>query len=281
LDQAHFLGRPTQVFFAAAVALAAFGRLTHRRNPGAVCFLVCTVLGFGASASSGWFVRDLPPNYQDEYAYLFQALTFVDGRASYPASDMAPVFDQVHVLNRGVYVSRYFPGTGLWFTPFVKSGAPVVGAWTCAGLLAGFTALAARRLSPQAGYLAGVLVATAPGAIVFGNSILSHGPTMLAMAVFYWSYPAVFERRQVRWAAIAGFAIGFAFLCRPLTAVGLGFPYAAYSLYRWSKHPPRGYGLRLTVLIASFSMCALGLAWFNYSVLGTPFDTPTDEVYRP
>jgi hypothetical protein len=97
---------------------------------------------------------------------------------------------------------------------------------------------------------------------------------MLAMAVFYWAYPAIFERRQSLWAAIAGLAIGFAFLCRPLTAVGLGFPYAAYSLYRWSKQPPIGYGRRLAVLVASFSVCALGLAWFSYSVLGNPFDTP-------
>lgn len=195
------------------------------------CFLVSFLFGAGTTAFMGWRVRGLPPLYHDEYSYLFQSWTFLGGRLWLPSHALAPYFDQMHVLNDGVFAGRYFPGSSLYYAPFVALGIPVAGAWLAQGLVAGFVAMTAYRSSPAAGYLAGGMVATSPALLAFSNLLLSPHPTMLGFAIFLWAYPRV-EGRSAFWPCLAGLAIGFAFLCRPLTAVGLGLPFAVHATWR-------------------------------------------------
>lgn len=240
----------------------------------AACFLFCFLLGVGLSAGFGWRVRDLPPLYHDEYSYRFQAQTFLAGRLAYPEPEYAPLFDQMHVLNSGVFASRYFPGVGAWLAPFEWLGMPIAGWWLANGLIAGFLGLAGHRFSPTAGYCAGVLSACSPGMAALGNLLLSPQPTMLGFVVFLWAYPAIFERRGVVWPLLAGLAIGFAFLCRPLTAAGLGLPFALYSLYRARFLPAPGYTGKLLVLSATFALSLVALALYDRAITGDPLTSP-------
>ena len=239
-----------------------------------VCFAICFAIAVLATAGFGWNVRNLPHAYHDEYSYLFQARTFLAGRLCLPAPPLPHCFDQMHVLTEGVYASRYFPGTGLWLAPFVAAGVPILGWWLLNGLIAGFCALIGRDFSPITGYLAGVTVATAPGMIALGNLLLSPSPTMLGMVVFLWSFPRAVSNSTWRWPLLAGLAIGYAFLCRPLTAVGLGFPFALYSVYRLWHRPPRGYARRWIVLVASFALSPLLLMGYNLSLTGRVLTSP-------
>lgn len=234
------------------------------------CFFICTVAGAGTAAFFGWPYRELPPLYHDEYSYLFQAKTFLAGRTSFPTPELASAFQQMHVLTEPVWASRYFPGMGAWLAPFVAVAWPLLGSWTCSGLTAGFTALAGRRLNPLTGYLAGLWMALAPVNILLGNLLLSSGPTMLAFALFLWAYFSMFdEPGRRRWPLLAGCAIGMAFLIRPLTAVGLGFPFALYSLWQC-----RRLGGKLKWLIAAFVPWAAMLAVYNASITGSIATTP-------
>lgn len=234
-------------------------------------------LGVSVAAAAGWegwIKLDLPPNYHDEYAYLFQAWTYLDGRFGYPVDELTPAFEQVHVLRSGVFASRYFPGTAIWMLPFVAAGKPILSMWVAHGIATGFFALVAARFHRTAGWLTALLVGTAPGMIAFSDALLSTMPTMAAVGVFLWAWTGSFERRGAFLPIVAGLAIGFAFITRPLSAVGIGFPFAMYSL--WCCRQPREVSVRLKVcaMIAGFGLVSLALPTSNFGTLGNPLETP-------
>jgi hypothetical protein len=268
-------------FCAAAMLVRRFSPRLARRQ-GAL-FLFAFGLAFSTAAGAGWegwMTIGLPPNYHDEYAYLFQAWTYLDGRFAYPADELSPAFDQVHVLNDAVFASRYFPGTALWLTPFLAFGHPIVAMWTAHGVATGFLALTAARFSRLAGLLTALLVGTAPGMIVFSDALLSTMPTMMALAAFLWAWFGACERPSKRVAAVAGVAIGFAFLCRPLTASGIGFPFAIYSLLRVWR--PRSTGERRSIvsMMIGFLAVAAVLPLWGWATIGAVRETPYDVYTR-
>ncbi|MFY9252021.1 MAG: hypothetical protein WAO83_01100 [Fuerstiella sp.] len=173
---------------------------------------------------------DLPPAYHDEYSYLLQARTFRNLRLSYPAAEVRPdLFHQFHVLNERRTVSRYFPTTGLWIAPFDALGNPIYGHWLAGALAAVFFYLAVLQLSRfKTAVLAGVLIAVSPGIAVFSNLLLAHHPTLLALSVFTWAFFRMMSAAQLRYAFIAGIALTFAMLARPMTAAGYGFPFGVW-----------------------------------------------------
>ncbi|MFO0948987.1 MAG: hypothetical protein U1D30_24270 [Planctomycetota bacterium] len=279
-----------------------------------LCFSTSFTLGMGISAFLGWRVRNLPPLYHDEYSYLFQSWTFLAGRLWFPSPSLATYFDQMHVLNDGVFVGRYFPGASLFYAPFVAMDFPILGAWFAQGLVAGFIGLAAYRTSAGTGYMAGAMVASSPALVAFSNLLLSPHPTMVGFAIFLWAYPRACQR-SLLWPFVAGMAIGFAFLCRPLTAVGLGFPFAVHATWlawkgwrssratmlseRDSRSPvteisghetavdggsrihsshSKGEGSlsmpNFAVLVAGFVVSIVLLLYYNASITGSPFESP-------
>jgi hypothetical protein len=253
-------------------------RLLAERIPsGLGLFLFAGGLGGGVAALAGWegWIRiDLPPNYHDEYAYLFQAWTYLDGKVAYPVDRFSPAFEQVHVLNRDVFASRYFPGTALWLLPWVALGKPIVGMWIAHGMATAFYALLARRLHPSAGLPAAMLIGTAPGMAVFSDAILSTMPTMLAIGIFLWAWFGAMENGGAKFAVLAGLAIGFAFITRPLTAVGIGLPFAVVSLWRLWKPQHARSRTQVLAMIAAFVAVAALLPVWSFATLGTIWETP-------
>jgi hypothetical protein len=258
----------------AAILRWAFGD-RFRNSLGLLVF----AMGFGFIAAAGvgwnaWITRQLPPNYHDEYAYLFQAWTFLSGRVALPADHLSPAFEQVHILNDGVFASRYFPGTALWLAPFAALRLPILAMWTAHALATAFFSLVAERLHRGAGWLTALLVGSAPGMIVFSDSILSTMPTIAAFGLFLWAWLSVHERPQSSTAILAGAAVGFAFLCRPLTAVGLGFSFALYSLYRCWKPRMNGERRCVAAMATAFFAVAVLLPVWSYLTLGAFTETP-------
>ena len=98
---------------------------------------------------------------------------------------MPELFDQMHVVNEGRFASRYFPGVGLWIAPFLAMGHPYGAEWLAGGLAAFFVFWAGRELAGNGvGLAAGLLTALSPGMGLFSNLLLSHEPTMAALALF-------------------------------------------------------------------------------------------------
>lgn len=252
---------------------------SSRFNHSRVMFMTCFGFGLAAASGFGWSVRDLPYAYHDEYSYLFQAQTFAQGRVSFPSPPLADAFAQVHVLTDPVFASRYFPGTGALLAPFTALDHPIWGWWIYHGMIAGFVALAGRELSPSTGWVAGILVACSPGMVLLANLLLSPPPTMLCMTAFYGAYFRFHNDLRCRWAVLAGLSIGIAFLCRPLTAVGLGYPFALHALYElrpavWANEQRRTYVKRLSLMVLAFGSCVIFLALHNRALTGDFFTSP-------
>ena len=253
-----------------AIAAAALVFLLGRWQQPLSCFVTCFTLGMVATAHAGWSVKDLPPDFHDEYSYLFQAWTFLSGRVSYPADELSSCFAQVHVLDHPVFVSRYFPGTGLWLAPFLAI-ALIVGWWSRTAPPA--SSLWRAALSPATGYR-GNTVATNPALGLLGNMLLSPTPTMWASRCS-WAFLNI----RVTAKALADSRGCGNRLCIPYPADFRGRPgllLAAYALFRVWHQPPSGYRARFALLVGSFAVWPAILGLFNYATSATRSNRRTD-----
>ena len=258
-----------------------------------------TVQGYGWSATLG----EMPPAYHDEFSYLFQAETFAAGRLTFLSHPTAArMFDQMHVLNEGNFASRYFPGNGLWITPFLMLGNPFAGHWLATVIVCVIVFLIGRELSSNGvGLLAGLLAALSPGLILFGNTLLAHQPTLVGLGLFIYSFLKMQRlldelripvspgsARGVALAAMmSGIGLSFAMLCRPMTAAGIGLPFGLWLvcwLVRNALHNRRtaitvfsGFAIPLAI-----GFCVAGV--YNLSATGSVFKTPYQlytELFTP
>ncbi|QDT97045.1 ArnT family glycosyltransferase [Gimesia aquarii] len=246
---------------------------------------------------------DLPPAYHDEYSYLFQAKTFLEGRTSFPSHPDAPeLFDQVHVLNEGKMASRYFPGTGIWLAPFVAWGHPYWGHWLAGAMTTFFIFWTGRELGGNGvGFLAGLVIALSPGMAIFSNLLLAHHPTLVGLALFLWSFLRMQRTYTLRDATLAGIGLTFAMLCRPMTAAGFALPFGIWLLLLLIKpcfskkdhsaksesqdsKTKRPAWVLTTGLAIPLSCGLLGLFFYNQSITGSGWKMPYQlytDIYTP
>ncbi len=199
------------------------------------------VLAFLVSAGFNAPYRDLQPAYHDEFSYLFQAETFLQGRLWFPSAPEHPeLFDQMHVLNEGHFASRYFPGTGLWLTPFLAMGIPWLAQLIAQSICAMLMFWTGRELTSNGvGLLAGILFALSPGMILFSGLMLAHHPTLLGLMFFLWAFVKWIRTGSLSLLVIAGTGLAFAMLCRPMTAAGFAFPFGLFFVFWWITGRPR------------------------------------------
>jgi hypothetical protein len=180
---------------------------------------------------------DLPPAYHDEYSYQLQARTFLAGRWTWPGAPVHPeLFHQYHVLNEPVTASRYFPWTGAWIAPFLSIGPAIHGHWVAGGIATVFLTLCLlRHLPPGWALVGGCVMAASPGIAVFGNLLLSHHPTLVALAMFLWAIDGYMLSGSRWYAAVAGIGLAAAMLGRPMTAAGFALPFGCWLGWNWLK----------------------------------------------
>ncbi|MFM7057980.1 MAG: hypothetical protein ACKO2P_13760 [Planctomycetota bacterium] len=182
----------------------------------------------------------LPPAYHDEFSYLLQARTFLAGRVSWPAMTVGgDAFHQIHVLNRPVTASRYFPWTGAWIAPFLALGLPMAGHWLAGAFAAAlFHRVLQRLVSGHMAFTGGLLLAASPGLAVFSNLLLAHQPTLLALAVFLYAFRKLQITGRSGWSWLAGTALTCSMLGRPMTAAGFAAPFGLWLLTGWLRQCP-------------------------------------------
>jgi hypothetical protein len=232
----------------------------------------------------------LPPAYHDEFSYLLQARTFLAARVAWPAMTAGgDAFHQIHVLNRPVTASRYFPWTGLWIAPFLAAGIPVPGHWFAGALAAAlFCRVLQRLVSPWAAFIGGLLLAVSPGLAVFSNLLLAHHPTLLALAVFLYAFRNLHSTGHRRWAWLSGTALTCGMLGRPMTAAGFAAPFgiwlACHWFRQWLRHRESSSLRQILSTAAGFAVpLAVGflvLALMNQRITGrwnqSPYQLYTD-----
>lgn len=258
---------------AVARTLDRAGRLLEKIFPAALPAVVLPLLLFYAWlwASPG---RNFQPVVHDEFAYLFQAKTFLAGRTSFPSPPEPLFFDAFHILTDPVYASKYPPGHAAALLPGVALGAP----WLTPLLLAGTSLLLLGRLArPWIGaggaLLLVLLFGLSPTALQNGPSYLSQN-TSLALGL---GFLAILRRSAAPGGGFAplfaGALLGALFLTRPWNALILGsllLPILlASSVLRRTLLSPRG-----ALLFAAPLVVALGTA-LAYQKAVTGFSTTT------
>ena len=216
---------------------------------------------------------DLPPAYHDEYSYLLQARTFLNGRLSWPGMTVRPdLFHQFHVLNERRTISRYFPWTGLWIAPFEALGCPVYGHWFAGALAAAMFYLALGQAVRQSvAFAAGLLIAVSPGIAIFSNLLLAHHPTLLALSIFTWAFFRMMRNHELKFACVAGVGLTLAMLARPMTAAGYGLPFGIWLAVQLLRSPP---SRRLAIGFAVPLVCGFAvLALLNFEATGSVRDS--------
>lgn len=268
-----------------------------------VSLVSCLRVASTPVTADGVAFADLPPCFHDEYSYLFQAETFAAGRISFPSHEKAArLFDQMHVLNEGNFASRYFPGTGLWMTPFLLLGNPYLGHWLATTVVCVLVYLIGRELSCNGvGLLAGLISALSPGLVLFGNLLLAHQPALMGLSLFIYTFlrmqrslaaagkcaADVPVMRIVLPAALSGTGLSFAMLCRPMTAAGIGLPFGLWVAW-WLIQNVRQHQRMAAAVVGGFAVpLAIGfviVGVYNLNTTGSAFKTPYQlytELFTP
>ena len=224
--------------------------------------------GVALSLAVVWILRAFP-NSGDEYAYLFEASTFVAGRLWNPLPAVPQLFQQYYIVSlNSKWVVLYPPG---W--PLILSGGLALDlpAWLvsplCGGLLLfAVLALGVRRDGPLGGLLAAGLVAVAPFFLFNAASYFTHVPAAAAGLLFCWTASAFLDRPKLATALLSGAALGALGLIRPVDVPIFALPFAIEFIWRArSLH----YRRAPAMVLAGLPFLVL-LALFYYEIKGWP-----------
>ncbi|MBI4431435.1 MAG: glycosyltransferase family 39 protein [Candidatus Omnitrophica bacterium] len=244
--------------------------------------LATTLVGFYSYYSS-YFV----PAIHDEMSYLFQARTFLLGRVVNLTHPERLFFDAYHIINEGIFASKYFPGFALTLVPFEFFKMPYLNPVFFYGLqLAIVFFLSKEMFGLRTAYLAVPLVAFSPQIVIQSCFLLSHLSSACFLLLFMYGFVKWRKRKSGRilWILFSGFFWGLAFLTRPTTAVGIAFPIAVMILWCASKERTRRTFQEMLMwgAVVALSIAAYGI--YNKAVTGSYTKTPFElysEIHAP
>src|SRR6185503_1420515 len=253
-----------------AIAVAAF--LLRRRASALDALRACTsrpwliaAVLFPVLCLGSLFVYHDQPLSMDEYAALFQARAFAEGRltGAFPPELMdrlIPPFFQNHFLivstSTGLVSSSYWPAFSLLLTPFVWLGIP----WAANPLLGALAVPALHRLTREvsgsteaAGWAAAIAVASP----VFIITSVSYYP-LQAHLLFNLLYALLLLNVSLQRALLAGVVGSVALtLHNPLPHLLFCAPFLAWVAFR-----PRGMRLLAALLVGYLPLALLlGVGW--------------------
>ena len=200
-----------------------------------------------------WWVLQGFANSADEYAYIFQAQTYQQGRLWQQAPILGQALSSDYTwVKDGKWVGQYPPGWPLLLALGQGMGVPF---WAVNTVLAALLVMLLRRLMPgQTLPLAAAFMS--PFFLFHAASLHSHLPAaLMGCAAFY----ALEKKRW--WGVVAGMALGWLGLVRYMSAALMAVPFAVQVLYR------RQWGLMLKVGLGAIP-CMVMLLAYHHAITG-------------
>jgi hypothetical protein len=253
----------------------AAGKLARRK--GLACIsLAVLVLTIRAALLPVWPVPK--PSIYDEFAYLLQADTFVQGRLANPAHPLWPFFETVYILQQPTYASKYPPGQALAMAIGQKLlGNAWFGVWLSCGVLAAVLCWAMQGWLPPGWALLGALISLDLCLFSYWmNSYWGGAVAGIGGALVIGAYLRIVRRSSglaSPWLFGAGAVI--LLLTRPYEGFLLVAP-TAVALWLDTKQR------RLRVWLPIVALGAAGCAWmafYDYRVTGNPLRMPYQEYF--
>lgn len=219
----------------------------------------------------------------DEGVYLQHARILLSGRL-WLTTSLPETFQHWFFVRDGTRLySKYQPVVPAMFAVGIWLGTPrIVLAGVAVGVVALVGLLAHAAYDGRHAVVASALVVASPLFLLTTATFLPYAPTALLNLVFAYAYVRTQRAppdRTIRWATIAGVAIGLAFFARPYTAVLFALPFIGHVAWRLAtvrRRPTRRrHELHRTLPIAAFGLAfvALSLA-YNAVVTGNPVVFP-------
>jgi hypothetical protein len=219
LALARWMPRPLEWLHRSAAALAL-------RIPGWLLVGGAALFAFAASATLFVIAFARQPHDADEVAHLFHAKIIASGRLSLPADANPEFFAMDDMIDWGRWYSHFPVGGPAVLVPGVMSGlAWLVNPVLTALAVVGVYTFARRAYGEATGRAAAVLFALAPFVLFMGASYMNHSAVVLLVTVALTQLAiwvdAERQRDLDRSATLLGFALGLAFIIRPVDALAL------------------------------------------------------------
>jgi 4-amino-4-deoxy-L-arabinose transferase-like glycosyltransferase len=223
------------------------------------------------------------PHLEDEFAHLWQAQVMARGEIALPSPPEPESFLVPFVVDHeGQRFGKYPPG----WPAALSLAARAQAAWALNPLLAAAAVWLTYRLGGNlagkgVGLLAAGLMATSPMLWMLSGSMMSHNLSLVLTLALALAWIDLFGRGQADrrgrlpaalLTGVAGLSLGLMVLTRPLTAVGVGLPFAAHGAYILWKGGP---GARKVLAVAALALVTGGmlLIW-QAAVTGSPLRNP-------
>jgi hypothetical protein len=235
-------------------------------RPAIVCGLLLAVLVSLLTVSR--LVFRGRPHLVDSIAQLFQARIFASGLLAAPPPALPEFFATQQMLIDGSgWYAQYPPGHAALLAIGYLLGAawlvPVVLSVGTAGLIYLFTA---RVYGRRTSLVALGLTLICPFFLFMGASFMNHVSTLFFVTLFLYLYACWDSGGSPLIAALAGAALGVAFLSRPLTAAAIGLVFAVAALRSGGRDAWRSYA---TAAIAGVTVASVYFV-YNAATTGDP-----------
>jgi hypothetical protein len=233
-----------------------------------------------AAVISTFLVFENVPHVSDEIAYQFQARALALGTLAIPTPPHSEFFGIVHTINDGTkWYGIMSPGWPallaigeILHTPWLVN--PILGALT---LIVAFSFFKRAGYTPLESRIAVLIMAVSPFIMLMAGTLMSHTANLFLFMVFLWAWTGVVEDRSIAYAVIAGAALSFNLLVRPIDAVVAAVPFIIQLCYRALRDRRLMPHVIVVGVISALGIVATLL--YNAAQTGDPYLMPSTKFF--
>lgn len=267
--------------------LSALDVIWHKYNNVSRHRLLIVIL-VGALAFSGsvfiGMTKGIPvPVIDDEFSYLLAADTFSRGRLTNPTHPMWVHFENVHILQKPTYMSKYPPAQGAVLAFGKLFGHPIFGVWLSMALMCAAICWMLQAWVPLPWvFIGGLLVILNPDIGInsyWAQSYWGGAVAAFAGALFFGSLRRMVKKVRLRYSLLIALGIVILFYSRPFEGLIAILP-AFVFLFFWTAKKIKQLRFKFLantvifpiLLVLSVSVLAMG--YYNKRITGNIFVMP-------
>ena len=235
----------------------------------------------------GWVCFQFLPAIVDSTAQYVHAKYMAQGELYGIANPFPSSFPLWLVINSNKFFAQYQPA----YIALLALGHLIHAPWVinpcCAGITLWATYALAKRIFGESTALCAALFMLGCQFLLFmASEYMNHTSSLCFLTLFMLCFVCACDavrtdgRAKACWlGAACGLCLGGDILIRPLSALGIGFPFILYGIYLLIKHP-RAYAATFSfaAITVAASLCFAG--WYNYQLNGDILTFPATAFHR-